>query len=234
MRRRRVVDDSGINNGSEGNQRRAAQCCDLYFIIRRSGREVSPPASGPIHRRGAMRFGAGFARSGMTLTAIPIHISVQPYSLSGIDRGGANCGTTGTAACCCEWLQCRATEPLGALRFAGSPPGGSSMSLALSHWLLQAPPAEPAQEIFIAENSFSSTRLQRPRRAGSRTSIPQKRLETVQQPGSPPHCRKPCFLTLSFCSLLEIARLYWHIPVLDSIQGSIKPTHSVADGRNVI
>lgn len=68
-----------------------------------------------------MRFGAGFARSGMTLTAIPIHISVQPYSLSGIDRGGANCGTTGTAACCCEWLQCRATEPLGALRFAGSP-----------------------------------------------------------------------------------------------------------------
>lgn len=122
MRGRRVVDDSGINNGSEGNQRRAAQCCDLYFIIRRSGREVSPPASGPIHRRGAMRFGAGFARSGMTLTAIPIHISVQPYSLSGIDRGGANCGTTGTAACCCEWLQCRATEPLGALRFAGSPP----------------------------------------------------------------------------------------------------------------
>lgn len=181
-----------------------------------------------------MRFGAGFARSGMTLTAIPIHISVQPYSLSGIDRGGANCGTTGTAACCCEWLQCRATEPLGALRFAGSPPAAVQCPWHSHTGSCRLHPQNPPKRFFIAENSFSTKRLQRPRRAGSRTSIPQKRLETVQQPGSPPHCRKPCFLTLylSFCSLLEIARPYWQI--LDSIQGSIEPTHSVADGRNVI
>lgn len=101
-----------------------------------------------------MRFGAGFARSGMTLTAIPIHISVQPYSLSGIDRGGANCGTTGTAACCCEWLQCRATEPLGALRFAGSPPAAVQCPWHSHTGSCRLHPQNPPKRFFYCREFF--------------------------------------------------------------------------------